>query len=299
MCFDFYKYHALGNDYIVIDPQRRDIPLNTKNIELICHRNFGVGSDGILYGPLYQDQRMQLRIFNPDGSEAEKSGNGIRIFSRYLLDAGYLKSNQFYLETKGGEVYVELLDGHGKTICVDMGSVTFLSSLIPLRGLPREVVDEELFIDDYKMKMTCLSIGNPHCIIPMDRIAKELAQQLGPKIEKHENFPNRINVQFLQVCDRSNIKIEIWERGAGYTLASGSSSCAAASAAYKLGLVDNIVKVHMPGGTIDVTIHENGHVFMSGSVTGVGKGVFSADLWEQIQEGTDQIEQEDRDEKGK
>jgi diaminopimelate epimerase len=282
MCFDFFKYHALGNDYIVIDPQKSDIPLNSKNIELICHRNFGIGSDGILYGPLYQGKKMQLRIFNPDGSEAEKSGNGIRIFSRYLLDAGYLKSKSFYLGTIGGEVYVEILDDHGKNICVDMGQVTFLSSLIPLNGVSREVVKEELSVDGYKLKITCLSIGNPHCIIPLDHISKELAQQLGPKIEKHEMFPNRINVQFLKVLDRNNIKIEIWERGAGYTLASGSSSCAAASAAYKLGLVDNIVKVHMPGGDIDVNIHSNGHVFMTGSVTGISKGVFSADLREQI-----------------
>jgi diaminopimelate epimerase len=301
MCFDFYKYHALGNDYIVIDPQKSDIPLNTKIIELICHRNFGVGSDGILYGPLYKNERMMLRIFNPDGSEAEKSGNGIRIFSRYLLDAGYLKSNPFYLETKGGEVYVEILDSHGKNISVDMGTVTFLSSLIPLRGASREVVNEELYIDNYKMKITCLSIGNPHCIIPLDTISKELTQQLGPKIERHEMFPNRINVQFLSVCNRNNIRIEIWERGAGYTLASGSSSCAAASAAYKLGLVDNIVKVHMPGGNIDVNIQANGHVFMTGSVMGVGKGVFSADLWEQIQVGADKntIITGGKDEKGR
>lgn len=284
MNFDYYKYHALGNDYIVIDPQKNNILLNPKNIKLICHRNFGIGSDGILYGPLYHEGKLKLQIFNPDGSEAEKSGNGIRIFSRYLHDAGYLTANPFILDTLGGKVQVELLDEHGQNICVDMGQVTFSSPLIPVSGNCREVINEELHIDGISLKVTCLSIGNPHCIIPLDTISKESTQELGPLIENHTLFPNRMNVQFLKVYDRSHIEIEIWERGAGYTLASGSSSCAAASAAYKLGLVDNIVEVRMPGGTINVDIRSDGHVFMTGSVSDVGKGFFSGELWTKIKE---------------
>jgi len=278
----FYKYHALGNDYIVIDPQKTKVNLSEENIQLICHRNFGVGSDGILYGPLLHHNSIYFKILNPDGSEAEKSGNGIRIFSRYLFDAGYLTSKHFTLETLGGTVHVELLDATASRIKVDMGLVTFESKKIPVNGICREVVDEKLEIKGQMYHMTCLSVGNPHCVIPMDTISKALAENIGPIIENHELFPNRINVQLLKVLDRHNIQIEIWERGAGYTLASGSSSCAAASAAFKLGLVDNVVDVHMPGGTINIVIDHGCHVQMTGSVTGVGQGMFMDDLWTKI-----------------
>lgn len=275
---DFYKYHALGNDYIVIDPNKIDVSLSPDNIRLICHRNFGIGSDGILYGPIFGSEKMKLRILNPDGSEAEKSGNGIRIFSKYLLDAGYITSTIFQLITLGGEVTIEITDPSIPLITVNMGAVTFQSHLIPVAGSSREVIENDLLIDDVPLKMTCLSIGNPHCIIPMPNISKEIASALGPRIETHQMFPNRINVQFLKVLDRQNIQIEIWERGAGYTLASGSSSCAAASAAYRLGLTNETIKVHMPGGKIDISIQPNGDVYMTGSVSNVMQGRFAPEF---------------------
>lgn len=277
MVTDFYKYHALGNDYIVIDPNMSNFNLNEITIKLICDRNFGIGSDGILYGPILVGEKIELRIFNPDGSEAEKSGNGIRIFSKYLVDAQYVKTQKFYLTTLGGEVAVEILNPEATLIKVDMGTVTFQSDLIPVTGLPRQMVDTELQLEGLSLKVTCLSIGNPHCVIPVAQVLQRLATTLGTQIENHPIFPKRINVQFLQVLDRQNIKIEIWERGAGYTLASGSSSCAAASAAYKLGLVDDKVKVHMPGGEIEVEI-EGDRVFMTGSVSAVAKGEFAEDF---------------------
>jgi diaminopimelate epimerase len=275
---DFYKYHALGNDYIVIDPNKIDVSLSPDNIRLICHRNFGIGSDGILYGPIFRSEKMKLRILNPDGSEAEKSGNGIRIFSKYLLDAGYITSRTFKLITLGGEVTIEITDSSIPLITVKMGAVTFQSDLIPVAGSSREVIENDLLIDSVPLKMTCLSIGNPHCIIPMPNISKEIASALGPRIETHQMFPNRINVQFLKVLDRQNIQIEIWERGAGYTLASGSSSCAAASAAYRLGLTNETMKVHMPGGKIDISIQPNGDVYMTGSVSNVMEGRFAPEF---------------------
>lgn len=275
---DFYKYHALGNDYIVIDPNKIDVSLSPDNIRLICHRNFGIGSDGILYGPIFGSEKMKLRILNPDGSEAEKSGNGIRIFSKYLLDAGYITSRIFQLITLGGEVTIEITDSSIPLITVNMGAVTFQSDLIPVAGSSREVIQNDLLIDSVPLKMTCLSIGNPHCIIPMPNISKEIASALGPRIETHQMFPNRINVQFLKVLDRQNIQIEIWERGAGYTLASGSSSCAAASAAYRLGLTNETMKVHMPGGKIDISIQPNGDVYMTGSVSNVMQGRFAPEF---------------------
>lgn len=275
---DFHKYHALGNDYIVIDPQKAKIDLSPEAISLICHRNYGIGSDGILYGPIFEHGRISLRIFNPDGSEAEKSGNGIRIFSKYLIEAGYVKSCRFELMTKGGPVAVEVLDEQATMIKVDMGTVTFQSSRIPMTGAVREVVDEPLEIDGETYRVTCLSIGNPHCVIPVDNISPELPKKLGPLVENHSVFPNRINMQLLQVIDRNTIRIEIWERGAGYTLASGSSSCAAASAAFRLGSVDNKIDVHMPGGIISIEISGDGHVHMTGPVEGIARGEFHHDM---------------------
>lgn len=279
---DFYKYHALGNDYIVIDPNQTKINLSCENIKLICHRHFGVGSDGILYGPIAMNGKMGLRIFNPDGSEAEKSGNGIRIFAKYLVDTGYMTENSFDLCTLGGDVHVEILNETATLITVDMGIPTFTSSLIPVVGEEREVVNEGLKINDKLFRGTCLSIGNPHCVIPLTVISKEAVMEMGDFVENHSNFPKRINLQLLRVIDKHNIQIEIWERGAGYTLASGSSSCAAASAAYKLGLVDNRVTVHMPGGMIDIEIKKDGHVYMTGAVSGVAKGEFLKEIRENL-----------------
>ncbi|MDH5185768.1 MAG: diaminopimelate epimerase [candidate division WOR-3 bacterium] len=275
---DFYKYHALGNDYIIIDPNKTKIKLNPKRIKVICHRYYGIGSDGILYGPNIEKGKIKLRIFNPDGSEAEKSGNGIRIFAKYLYDSKIAAQKRFNLQTLSGDVTVQILNNDASLIKVDMGKVTFKNDEIPVKGKLREVVNESIKIDSYNFKMTCLSIGNPHCVIPLKEISEELIKNIGPKVENHPLFPNRINVQLLKVIDRQNIKIEIWERGAGYTLASGSSSCAAASVANKLGLVDRDIKVLMPGGTIRVEIDEKNHVHMTGQVSSVAEGNFSEEL---------------------
>ena len=279
---DFYKYHALGNDYIVIDPQQIEVNLSVENIQFICHRHFGIGSDGILYGPITADGKLGLRIFNPDGSEAEKSGNGIRIFSKYLVDAGYMTVKSFELNTLGGNVQVDILNADASLVRVDMGMPTFVSSRIPVLGDNREVVNEELLLDSKPYKVTCVSIGNPHCVIPLTQISKEKVIAIGRLVENHPVFPKRINLQIAEVLDRHNIQIEIWERGAGYTMASGSSSCAAACATYKLGLVDRDVKVHMPGGIIDIKMNEDGHVYMTGAVTSVARGEFLAGMRERL-----------------
>ncbi|MFY9306821.1 MAG: diaminopimelate epimerase [Bacillota bacterium] len=274
----FSKYHALGNDYIVIDPLKTSVDLTEEAVRLLCDRHFGIGSDGILYGPFYEEDTPVVRIYNPDGSEAEKSGNGVRIFARYLMDAGYEDGGQFELRTLGGVVLVNVLNADGSMIQVDMGTTTFCSEEIPVAGPSREVVDEPLEIDGNTWRITCVSIGNPHCVIPVDRLSKDMVIALGPLLENHEMFPNRINVQLLKVVDRNTIEIEIWERGAGYTLASGSSSCAAASVARRLGLVESDVTVRMQGGEILVSFAEDGHVLMTGAVTPVMRGEFLQDL---------------------
>lgn len=281
----FKKYHGLGNDYLVIDPNVRDVAMTEANVRLICDRNFGVGSDGILYGPILDSDIPRLRILNPDGSEAEKSGNGLRIFAKYLFEKQYVRSREFQIQTLGGIVSVQVEDDVAGLIRINMGKVTFVSDEIPVAGDKREVVNEALDVNGVDFKVTCLSIGNPHCVIPLEQVSEERARAIGPFVENHQRFPNRINMQLLKVVDRANIDIRIWERGAGYTLASGSSSCAAACAAHKLGLVDNDITVHMPGGQLHIEIADDGEIFMTGPVEGTFEGTFHPDLEKRIAPG--------------
>lgn len=278
---DFHKYHALGNDYIVINPAESRFVLNEDNTRLVCHRNFGVGSDGILYGPLPDRDGIALRIFNPDGSEAEKSGNGLRIFSRYLHETGLSGGDSFAIDTPGGKVQVDVVDADPYLIRIEMGRVSFLGPEVPVAGVEGEVVHHPLLVDGEELLINCLTIGNPHCVVFGVDVNRELAERFGPLLETHPLFPNRINCQFVQVIDRSNIRIEIWERGAGYTLASGSSSCAAASAARRLDLVDEKVTVHMPGGDLLIEMGEG--VLMTGPVTAVASGDFAPEMLGMLQ----------------
>ena len=279
MNFAYTKYHALGNDYIVINPKDLPAPLTTEQVRVICHRNFGVGSDGILLGPLPSTAaKCALKIYNPDGSIAEKSGNGVRIFSRYLWDTQFVGNDEFALQTDGGIVRSTVYDG-GKMVRVEMGKVSFDSQKIPVAGPAREVLREPITVGGREFTYCAATIGNPHCVLPLPEISARLAHEFGPLLEVHANFPRKTNVQFLKVLDRANIQIEIWERGAGYTLASGSSSSASAAVAHKLGLVDRKVSVHMPGGVIQIEIGDGFDILMTGSVTRVAEGVMSAELF--------------------
>jgi diaminopimelate epimerase len=276
----FSKYHGLGNDYLVMDPAEIGRELTAREVRVICHRNYGVGSDGILWGPLpAQGAAFRLRIFNPDASEAEKSGNGLRIFSRYLFDRSLVRSDPFTIQTAGGVVRARVHPG-GKQVDVEMGKVSFDGAKIPVQGGAREVLNESLTVGGRTFEFSAATIGNPHCVLPLPEISEALARQYGPLIEHEPRFPNRTNVQFLQVLDRRNIRIEIWERGAGYTLASGSSSSAAAAVAHRLGLCDREITVHMPGGELKITIGEGFAVDMTGPVARVGEGTVDPEAFD-------------------
>lgn len=289
----YSKYHALGNDYIVLAPLSKaplsetlSETLSADRIQLICHRHFGIGSDGILVGPFASETaHFGLRIFNPDGSEAEKSGNGLRIFSRYLWDHQQVQTEEFTIETLGGIVRSQVKE-EGKTVRVEMGKVSFWSDEIPVSGSRREMINESLTIESETLgsetfTICAATVGNPHCVIVVPEVSPELAKQWGPEIEVNPLFPNRTNVQFLQVKDRQTLQIEIWERGAGYTLASGSSSSAAAAVAYRLGLCDPSVKMLMPGGELLIEISPDDEIVMTGGVTRVAEGVLFEELFEQ------------------
>lgn len=268
----FTKYHALGNDYLILDPKDAgELPDKTSIIR-ICHRNFGLGSDGILFGPLpAKDADFGLRIINPDGSEAEKSGNGLRIFARYLYDTNQVDDKKpFTVDTPGGIVRCKLSE-NAASITVEMGKVRFAMDHIPLDG-PEQAdhnIGKQLSVNGTNYTVYLADIGNPHCVIPLPEISEQLACKDGAAIETHPLFPNRTNVQFLKVIDRKTIQIEIWERGAGYTLASGSSSSAAAAVAHRIGLCDREITVLMPGGKIQIEIGDDFDIAMTGPATRV------------------------------
>jgi diaminopimelate epimerase len=292
----FTKYHGLGNDYLVMEPTAladaagsagstvRSETLAALTVR-ICHRNYGIGSDGILIGPLPADfmgagaptrdaADFGLRIINPDGSEAEKSGNGLRIFARYLHDTGRVGSEPFRIATRGGIALAQILVGRG-LVRVGMGHASFDSRAIGIAGPPREVVAETMEFAGRSLSCTGVSVGNPHCVITGVPVTEGEARTLGPVVERDPRFLNRTNVQLLELIDESNIRIQIWERGAGHTLASGSSASAAACAARRIGACGPSVRVHMPGGVLDVEIGEGFEVTQTGPVTKVAEGVLS------------------------
>lgn len=263
----YVKSHGLGNVYLVIDP--RDIPfeLTPPRIRMICDRNTGIGSDGILVVSPPTGADFGLRIFNPDGTGAEKSGNGIRIFAKFLREHGYTDRDELTIDTPGGRVScaLERDDERVAYVTADMGRATFAGP-------------SSIAVDGRQLDVTLVSMGNPHCVVIVPELAAVDVPRLGRAIEHHAAFPDRTNVQFAEVKSRAEVAIEIWERGAGRTMASGSSSCAVAAACHRRGLVDRDVVVSMPGGRLEITVGEAYAIRMRGAVEEISTGDFSPDL---------------------
>ena len=278
---EFFKGHGLGNDYLAVDPTALSFELTPDNIRAICDRHWGVGSDGILALAPSQKADFGLRIYNPDGSEAEKSGNGLRIFARYLHATGQVQKQQFTVDTEGGLVRVELhVDEHGdaSAATVAMGQATFAPHALPCTLEAEELVEQPIDVHGQSLTFTGVSVGNPHCIVFREQGAQwteDELRSLGPALENHPLFPRRTNVQLAVPVDTHAIYILIWERGAGPTQASGSSACAAASAAVRLGLVKSPVAVKAPGGTLHIDVDARYDLTMKGPVAEVARGVLS------------------------
>lgn len=274
------KSHALGNDYLVLDPSSLSFALTPQTIRRLCHRHLGVGSDGILALVPSDRGDFGLRIFNPDGSEAEKSGNGLRIFAKFLYDHGYTRQPTFRVDTPGGvaSIALHLKDGRVDQMTVDVGKATFMSTEIPVAGPPREVVGETIEAGDQRLEFTAVSVGNPHCVIFVPDLGRINLGRLGPFLETHPLFPNRTNVQFAQVVARDRVKILIWERGAGETMASGTSASAVAAASVRRGLTDRVLTISAPGGDLRISVGEDWSIRMTGPAEEVYAGTLSDDL---------------------
>ena len=276
------KYHGLGNDYLVYDPNKNKLELNPRRVQLLCNRNFGVGADGILEGPLLSGEGISMTVWNPDGSRTERSGNGVRIFAKYLKDAGYVQKKDFVIDCQGEQVSVHYLNEEGTRLKASMGKASFWSDEVPVTGPRREIINETMVFGRIPYPVTCVTVGNPHCVILLDEISKDLVCRIGKYSECARQFPEKINTQIIKVLDRTHIQTEVYERGAGYTLASGSGCCAAAAAAFRLGLTDPKVIVQMPGGTLEVDIGEDGVLRMTGDVGYVGSVHLGSSFSEQL-----------------
>jgi diaminopimelate epimerase len=278
----FAKGHGLGNDYLVMEARHLAHPLTTRAIARLCDRHRGAGADGILLLVPTARADFGLRIFNPDGSEAEKSGNGLRIFAKYLWDYHHTRRDTFTVDTKGGVVECQLQVRNDRVsfVTVEMGRATFRPAEIPMKapgdaavGVPLELAGGQ------RLAVTAVSVGNPHCVVFVDRLDEAECRRLGPVIETHAAFPNRTNVQFARVGSRQSLEILIWERGAGFTLASGSSACGAASAAVRNGLCDYArVTVRMPGGELGVHVRPDWSLRLEGPVEEVYTGALSPEF---------------------
>jgi diaminopimelate epimerase len=277
----FVKSHGLGNDYIVLNSDDITFELTKEKIVLICDYHFGIGSDGILLKVPSKKAEFGLRIFNPDGSEAEKSGNGIRIFAKYLYDYKYTTNKEFTIDTLGGIVRVNVIEeknGKAFMIEVDMGRANFKASEIPVKFNKEECFGETLKIKDKEFVIHCVSVGNPHCTIIKETLNLDEIKEYGTLIENHPMFPKRINVQFAKVLSRNEVEILIWERGAGVTLASGSSSSAVASVMVKKGLTSRDLTIKMMGGTLKLRIDDAWNIRLTGEVKEIAKGTLSDEL---------------------
>jgi len=279
---DFVKYHALGNDYLLVDPGDVDYAPTAESVRRLCDRHFGIGADGVLLGPLAAiepERPVELRIFNSDGSACEKSGNGIRMFALYLAER-YGTGSDVTVRTLAGDSPVHISDMAGGVVQVAMGQPSFAAESVPVRDLTGSALDWTLEVAGRSLPVSSLNNGNPHTVVFVDEVSRDLAVELGEAIAGHPRFPTRTNVQFVHVADRAAVHIEIWERGAGYTLASGASGCAAASAAHARGLVDDKVTVRMPGGELQIVIAPDGSVTMGGAIEQVCVGDLSPGLRE-------------------
>jgi diaminopimelate epimerase len=275
----FWKMHGLGNDYVVVD--NRDEKIVEKRVKHVaaqlCERRFSIGADGLLlvYPSTLADVKM--RIFNSDGSEAEMCGNGIRCFSKYCYENGIVKKTEFTVETLAGikRIWLTLKEKEVVSIRVDMGAPKWERSALPMVG-EGTAINETLTVDDEPYKVTCLSMGNPHCVTFVENVNEFPVVYVGPIIETDKVFPKKANVGFAQVVSRTEMHVRVWERGCGETLACGTGTCAAVAVANKLGKVGNKVTVHLLGGELQVEVGDT--IFLSGEA----EKVFDGTLFKEI-----------------
>ena len=275
----FTKWQGCGNDFVLIDCLRAGMEDYAAFSRKVCDRHFGIGADGLLVVLPSDRADFRMRIFNTDGSEAEMCGNGIRCFARYLHDNGIAGASEFTVETGAGVLVPEIVSGNGKekAVRVDMGTPVLAGDEIPVTGFGKNrVVSEPIEVEGKTYAMTCVSMGNPHCVLFVEDIGSSGIERLGPLFESHERFPRRTNTEFVEIRDRKRMRMRVWERGAAITLACGTGACASLVAAVLNDRTERKAEVELDGGKLLIEWADSGHVYM----TGPAEPVFSGEIGE-------------------
>lgn len=271
----FVKMHGIGNDFITIDGTRNKVPVTARVARELCDRRFGIGSDGVLVIEKSRRADFRMRMWNPDGSEAEMCGNGIRCLGKYVFEHGLTRKTEFRVETLAGPIGLQI-DCRGKQVRgvrVDMGQPRLERAEIPMKGPAGRVVDERLKVAGRTFGITCVSMGNPHCVIFVDDVDRFPVESIGPQIENHACFPRRTNVEFVQVVSRREVIQRTWERGAGETHACGTGACGTTVAAILNGRTARRITNHLKGGDLQIEWSEaDDHVYMTGPAEEVFQG---------------------------
>lgn len=268
----FEKWQGCGNDFILIDCGDNIID-EPEKIKRLCDRHFGIGADGVIYVQSSTQAATRMRIFNADGTEAEMCGNGLRCFARYLLSNDkFFSDNDLTVETGAGILTVSM---NCNLVTVDMGEPIFNADQIPVAGFgSQKLVAEPIDVDGVRYKMTCISMGNPHCVVFVDDINAVDLKHIGPKFETHKFFPRKTNTEFVQVIGDGKLRMRVWERGSGITMACGTGACATAVAANLNGLAGRKSTVILDGGELNIDWRDNNHIFMTGAAEKVFEGEF-------------------------
>lgn len=267
--------HGLGNDFVVLDHFNAHPEMDYPELaRKLCHRQFGIGADGLLVVLPSNQAEVRMRIFNPDGSEPEMCGNGIRCLARYAYDQGYVKHSPVRVETLAGILILQFtIEAEGVSgIRVDMGEPILQPSEIPVKAVGEKVVAETLSVEGTSFEFTAVSMGNPHCVMFVDDYEELDFYRLGPLLEKHERFPRKTNVEFIKVEAPDELTMKVWERGAGPTLACGTGACASLVASVLNHKTGRRATVHLPGGDLLIEWGEDNHVYMTGPATYVFRG---------------------------
>jgi len=286
MKLEFVKMEGLGNDFIILDDrqckiqQYKEYPLLAKKL---CSRHFGIGADGIILILDSPDHDIKFQIFNSDGSQAQMCGNGMRCFAKYLYENKILSKKMMTVETKAGTIIPKIISkvinrdkDTVESVMVDMGEPVLLCKDIPFKSQNAKSVQEKLIAMNKEYTVTAVGMGNPHCVIFVDDVEKVDIKKLGPIIENHERFPENTNVEFVEIINFRELKMKVWERGAGITLACGTGACASLIAATLAGKVDQKAIVHLAGGDLEIYWDKKtNHIFKTGPATEVFKGQIS------------------------
>lgn len=275
----FSKMHGLGNDFVIVNALAEKKLGNLEELaKRVCHRNFGIGADGLILVLPSEEADIRMRIFNSDGSEPEMCGNGIRCFARYIYQENIVPKEVIRVETLAGIIVPRLIT-EGSLISgiqVDMGPPVLVPDKIPVRGFASgPVVDEPMEVDGLTLSITAVSMGNPHCVVFVPDLDAVFFDTLGPKLETHPAFPRKTNVEFVQVINNEKVKVRVWERGAGPTLACGTGACAVVVAGSLSGRTARKVTVGLPGGDLEVLWDQHvNRVYMTGPAVEVFRGEF-------------------------